>query len=306
MANKNPLRNRSLVAIGELTRSEIELILSLAKTFKRQKTHGYLENKIIATAFFEPSTRTRLSFETAVLRLSGKVIGFSDVKSTSLAKGESLEDTIRMLSSYADGIIIRHPESHSAARAAKVASVPVINGGDGDGEHPTQTLLDLFSILETQGKIDGLTIALSGDLKYGRTVHSLAKALKYYKVKLVLISDPLLSMPESILHECQAAGLTLEIRDQLDLRGVDVLYMTRYQKERWSDNEFEKVKSFVLTLQEMQEVSPNFRILHPLPRVNELSTELDQTPYAYYFQQAENGVCVREALLSLMLSDIRF
>ncbi len=303
--NKNSLRDKNLISIGELTRSEIEIVLSLAKSFKRQKNHRYLENKIIAMAFFEPSTRTRLSFETAVLRLAGKVIGFSDTRSTSLAKGESLEDTVRMLSSYADAIVIRHPDSQSAFRASKVSTVPVLNGGDGDGEHPTQTLLDLFSILETQGKIDGLTIGLSGDLKYGRTVHSLAKALKYYKVKLILMSDPLLAMPEKIIQECQESGLKIELREKLDLTEIDVLYMTRYQKERWS-HELDGVEPFVLSAADLLKVPAHFKILHPLPRVNELSTDVDLTPYAYYFQQAENGLFVRQALLSLILSDIRF
>ena len=305
MAIKNSLRHRSLVSIGELSRDEIEIILALAKSFKRQRNHHHLENKIIATAFFEPSTRTRLSFETAVLRLSGKIIGFSDSKNTSLSKGESLEDTIRMLSSYADAIVIRHPESYSAARAAKVSTVPVINGGDGSGEHPTQTLLDLFSILETQGKIDGLTIAMSGDLKHGRTVHSLAKALKHYKVKLVFISDPLLGMPEEIIKECQDAGLKIEFRDRLDLSGIDVLYMTRYQKERWT-HELSKVEPFILKAKELVKVPVHFKVLHPLPRLDELAVDVDATPYAYYFQQAENGLFVRQALLCLMLSDIRF
>ncbi len=304
MASKNSLFQKSLTAIGELSRQDIEIILSLAKNFKRQKNHRYLENKIIATAFFEPSTRTRLSFETAVLRLSGKVIGFSDSRSTSLAKGETLEDTVRMLSSYADAIVLRHPEVHSAARAAKVSNVPVINAGDGDGEHPTQTLLDLFSILETQGKIDGLTIAMTGDLKHGRTVHSLARALTYYKVKLVFISDPRLAMPNEIIQECQNAGLDLELREKLDLKNIDILYMTRYQKERWSGDLLD-IQPLVLTPKELLKVSKTFRILHPLPRVNELDLEIDLTPYAYYFQQAENGLFVRQALLCLMLSDIR-
>ncbi len=304
MASKSSLFHKNLTAISELSRQDIEIILSLAKNFKRQKNHRYLENKIIATAFFEPSTRTRLSFETAVLRLSGKVIGFSDSRSTSSAKGETLEDTIRMLSSYADAIILRHPEAKSAERAARVSTVPVINGGDGDGEHPTQTLLDLFSILETQGKIDGLTIAMTGDLKHGRTVHSLAKALAYYKVKLVFISDPRLAMPTEIIRECQRAGLELELREKLELKDVDVLYMTRYQKERWTGDLLD-IQPLVLTPKELVGVSQNFKIMHPLPRVNELAIEVDLTPYAYYFQQAENGLFVRQALLCLILSDIR-
>jgi len=301
------LKNKSLVSIDQLDRASLEVILSLAKSFKQQPNHRVLNNKIIATAFFEPSTRTRLSFETAVLRLSGQIIGFTDSRSTSSAKGESLEDTIRMLAGYADCIVVRHPEENSALRASKVSKVPIINAGDGSGEHPTQTLLDLFSILETQGRIDHLVIALTGDLKHGRTVHSLAKALRHYKIKLILMAHPGLEMPESIIQTCRSAGLDIEIRSQWDLSGgIDILYMTRYQKERWSGSLLD-IAPFILTRTDFEKFNTKktLKVMHPLPRVGEIDLSVDDAPQAYYFQQAENGLFVRQALLSLMLSDFK-
>lgn len=304
---KHSLTGRSLISIDDLTKTEIEVILSMAKAFKRQPNRDHLESKIIASCFFEPSTRTRLSFEAAVLRLSGKLIGFTDSANTSTTKGESLEDTVRMMSAYADAIILRHPEENSAKRAALVSSVPVINAGDGSAEHPTQTLLDLFALMETQGKIDGLHIAMAGDLKHGRTVHSLAKALCHYKVRLTFIAPEDLEMPEAIIQQCKAAGLKVKRLNTLQsaLSDVDVLYMTRLQRER-TNRALSEASPFVLQQDHVATVPQNFKILHPLPRVDEIDAAIDNTPYAHYFKQAEDGVYVRQALLSLILNEMSF
>lgn len=305
--SKRSLTGRHVVSMDDLNKTEIEAILSMARELKRRPNRDHLDGKIVASCFFEPSTRTRLSFETAVLRLSGQLIGFTDSASTSSTKGESLEDTARMMSAYADAIVIRHPEENSAARASAVSDVPVINAGDGSREHPTQTLLDLFALVETQGKIDGLTIAMAGDLKHGRTVHSLAKALCHYKVNLVLIAPEDLEMPEDIIQQCRASGMNVKIQHSLDgnLNDVDVLYMTRLQRER-TNTDLAQASPFVLQQDHVGQVPKNFKILHPLPRVDEIDEAIDSTPYAYYFQQAKDGVYIRQALLSLILTEMSF
>lgn len=304
---KHSLTGRDLISIDDLSKTEIEAVLSMAREFKRRPNRDHLQDKIVASCFFEASTRTRLSFDTAVLRCQGQLIGFSDSKALSTTKGESLEDTVRMLSSYADAVVIRHPEPNSAGRAAAVSDVPVINAGDGSHEHPTQTLLDLFALKETQGKIDGLTIAMAGDLKHGRTVHSLAKALCHYKVNLVLIAPDDLSMPADILTQCEKAGISVRHQDHLGdgLDDIDVLYMTRLQRER-ANKDLSEASPFVLQRDHVLTVRKNFKVLHPLPRVDEVDEAIDELPIAHYFQQAKDGVYVRQALLSLILTEMSF
>lgn len=304
--HKNTWYKKSLVSIDDVSKEELDVLISIASDFKREPNHHHLEGKVIASAFFEPSTRTRLSFDAAIARLSGRVIGFSDTTNTSTKKGESLEDTIRMLSAYADLIVMRHPEAGSAKIAADVAGVPLVNAGDGSNEHPTQTLLDMFSIYETQGKFDGLTIGMAGDLLHGRTVHSLAKALCHYKnVSIKLMAPTALQMPAGIIQQCEAAGINVVVSNVLCAEKLDILYMTRLQRER-AGLDLNEASPFALTKGHLRNVKDNLKILHPLPRVDEIEAAVDDTAYAYYFEQAENGVYAREALLSLILSEISF
>ena len=295
-------RGRDLISIRELDREAIEAVLTRAKEMKADTS--LLRGKVMASLFFEPSTRTQLSFATAMARLGGSVIGFSGVEATSVVKGESLRDTVKMAERYADVIVIRHPLEGSARYAADVAEIPVINAGDGANQHPTQTLLDLFAIERFLGRIDGLHIGLIGDLRYGRTVHSLAIALANFEgIKLRLISPPNLRMPEKILKEELAGRVEYEEQEELNLRGLDVVYMTRIQRERFPDiEEYEKVKgAYVLDLEACRQLKPEAIILHPLPRVDEIAPEVDELPQAKYFEQAAGGVPVRMALLSLIL-----
>lgn len=303
--HKNTWLGKNLISIEDLTKDELMVLIQLASDFKREPNHKHLENKIIASAFFEPSTRTRLSFDAAINRLKGRVIGFSDDTNTSAQKGESLEDTIRMLSAYSDCIVMRHPEVGSAARAVQVSGVPVINAGDGSNEHPTQTLLDCFSMYETQGKIDGLTIGMAGDLLHGRAVHSLAKALCHFNVKLILMAPDDFQMPKDVVAYCQAKGLKVVQSNELSVNGLDILYMTRLQRERFGAD-LGRTSPFCLSISHLETAKENLKVLHPLPRVDELDVKVDDTPYAYYFEQAENGVYVREALLSLILTEMSF
>ncbi len=293
---------RDIISIRELDREDIETVLRRAEEIRPDPEH--LRGKVMASLFFEPSTRTQLSFATAMERLGGSVIGFAGTEATSVAKGESLRDTIKMAEHYADVIVIRHPLEGSARYAADLAEVPVINAGDGANQHPTQTLLDLFTIERSFGRIDGLQVGLVGDLKYGRTVHSLAIALtKFEGVRLRLISPPNLRMPPKILKEELEGRIAYEEREELDLRGLDVVYMTRIQRERFPDvEEYEKVKgAYVLTPEVCEQLEPEAIILHPLPRVDEIAPEVDELPQARYFEQAAGGVPVRMALLSLIL-----
>ena len=264
-----------------------------------------LSDKVVATLFFEPSTRTRLSFESAANQLGARIIGFSDPGGTSVQKGESLHDTIVMVSSYADLIVMRNPKEGSSRYASEVASIPVINAGDGANQHPTQCLLDLYSIRKTQGTLDNLNIALVGDLKYGRTVHSLVQAMCNWNTTFHLVSPEELKLPSSVKASIKKAGLKYyQYREIRDIIGIaDIIYMTRVQRERFTDLlEYERVKdSCILTAPMLQGCKDNMRILHPLPRVNEITTDVDRTPYAYYFQQAQNGVYVRQALIAAIL-----
>jgi aspartate carbamoyltransferase catalytic subunit len=299
------MKNKSLVSINDFTREEHIRILELAGAFEKRPKQRILEDYVVATLFFEPSTRTRLSFESAATRLGARVIGFTDSSSSSVTKGESLRDTILTVSNYCDIIVMRHPREGSARFASEVASVPVINAGDGANQHPTQTLLDMYSIRKTQGKLDNLNVAFVGDLKYGRTVHSLVQALCNYKTTFHLVSPLELKLPSSVKMSIKEKNL--EYFQTTDLQEVipkvDILYMTRIQKERFSDPlEYEKVKNaYILRNNMLDAALPNLKIMHPLPRVNEITTDVDDNPKAYYFTQALNGVFVRQALLASIL-----
>jgi aspartate carbamoyltransferase catalytic subunit len=299
------MKNKSLISINDFTREEHIRILELAGAFEKRPRQHILADYVVATLFFEPSTRTRLSFESAATRLGAKVIGFTDSSSSSVTKGESLRDTILTVSNYCDIIVMRHPREGSARFASEVAKVPVINAGDGANQHPTQTLLDLYSIRKTQGSLDNLNVAFVGDLKYGRTVHSLVQALCNYKTTFHLVSPLELKLPSSIKMSIKERNLEYsQSTDLLDvISKVDILYMTRIQKERFSDPlDYEKVKNaYILRNSMLADARSNLRILHPLPRVNEITTDVDDNPMAYYFTQALNGVFVRQALLASIL-----
>lgn len=303
------LHQKHIISIPEMSRDELELIVQTAGRLKAEPNPEILKNKVVASCFFEPSTRTRLSFETAIQRLGGTVIGFDNGGNTSLAKkGETLADSVQVISSYVDAFVMRHPQEGAARLASEFSNgVPVINGGDGANQHPTQTLLDLFSIYETQGSLDNLNIALVGDLKYGRTVHSLTQALaKFSNNRFFFIAPEVLAMPDYICDELDEAGIQYSLHDNIeDVVGeLDILYMTRVQKERFDASEYAHMKSaFILTAQTLEPARPNLRVLHPLPRVDEITIDVDKTQHAYYFEQAENGVYAREALLALVLSD---
>jgi len=300
------MKNKSLVSINDYSKEDILDILDLAEGFEKDPRQKILSNHVIASLFFEPSTRTRLSFESAINQLGGRVIGFSDASSSSVKKGESLRDTIQTVSLYSDLIVMRHPLEGSARFASEVSDTPIINAGDGANQHPTQCLLDLYSIRKTQGSLDNLNIAFVGDLKYGRTVHSLVIALTMFKnVTFHLVSPQELKLPRSIKNFILDAGLTYNQYDDIAqiIDDVDILYMTRIQRERFADSvEYERVKnSYILNNAMLENSKDNLRILHPLPRVNEISEDVDSNEKAYYFQQAENGVYVRQALLASIL-----
>jgi aspartate carbamoyltransferase catalytic subunit len=299
------MKYKSLVSINDYTKDEYLRILELAGEFEKNPVQDILKNKIIATLFFEPSTRTRLSFESAVSRLGVKIVGFSDSNSSSVTKGETLKDTIKIVSNYCDLIVMRHPMEGAAKYASEVASVPIINAGDGANQHPTQTLLDLYSINKTQGNLENLNIFLVGDLKYGRTVHSLLIAMSQFNATFYFISPPELKMPDEYKDHLDKLGLKyFENRDFTDIIDkADIIYMTRVQKERFSDPiEYEKTKNaYVLQNYMLKNSKPGMRVLHPLPRVNEISLDVDDNEKAYYFTQALNGVFVRQAIISSML-----
>jgi aspartate carbamoyltransferase catalytic subunit len=298
----------NLISIHDLDRKTIDHILDTAAKMesvavKRSKD---LDSKIMAVLFFEPSTRTRLSFESAMLRLGGSVLGFAEAGTSSAGgKGETLADTIRTVERYADIIVIRHPLDGSARVAAEFSSIPVVNAGSGSEEHPTQALLDLYSIRKMKGKIDGLSISLCGDLKYGRTVHSLGMGLSHYDVKIKLAAPQLLRMKPAIIEQMKKSGADVIQCDSVEeaVKDVDVVYTTRIQKERFPDvREYDKVKDrFRITTEELQFMKEDAIILHPLPRVDELDAGIDGTPHAKYFEQVYNGVILRMAVLKLIL-----
>ena len=297
-------KGKSLISINDLSKKEIIKILETAKAMEKNKK-PLLKGKIMATLFFEPSTRTRLSFESSFNRLGGKVLGFSEARISSAAKGETIYDTIKMVENYADVIVVRHNLDGAARVSSEATKKPVINAGDGKNQHPTQTLLDLYTIKQAQGKISGLKVAMVGDLKYGRTVHSLAVALSRFGCEMYFVAPNFLQIPEDIIEELDKKGIKWqklrELKEVIDK--VDIVYMTRIQKERFSDpEEYEKAKTlYILKKQMLEKARPNMKVLHPLPRVNEIHPNVDETKHAYYFQQAKNGIPIRQAILKLLL-----
>lgn len=296
---------KNLISIQDFSKEEILHILDIASEFEGNREQDFLKGKVVACLFFEPSTRTRLSFEAAVNRLGARVIGFPDNRNTSQTKGETLEDTIRIVSNYVDMIVMRHPRAGAADIAASVASVPVINAGDGANQHPTQTLLDLYAIRKTQGRLEGLDVNMVGDLKYGRAVHSLVDALSHFDPRFTFTSPDELKIPHKYLEMLDSKDIPYRETGRIEdgLNSCDILYMTRVQQERFPDmEEYEKVKDvYRLEASMLKDVKPGMKILHPLPRVNEIATDVDSTPYAYYFQQAGGGMYVRMAIISYLL-----
>lgn len=301
--------NRDLVSLNDYTEDEIKYILERAEKMipyaKGEKFTDCMRGRVMATLFFEPSTRTKLSHETAMQRLGGSVIGFSGTEGTSVAKGETLADTVRMADAYSDIIVLRHKLEGAARMAAEFAEAPIINGGDGAGQHPTQTLLDLFTINKEMGRISGLKIAIVGDLKYGRTAHSLARTLARFKCNLYFVAPPILQMPGYIVEEIENVGIKVEKYEHIEdiISDVDVLYVTRIQKERIPDiTEYKKVeKTYRIDIKLLEKAKDRMIVMHPLPRLKEISPEVDNTKYACYFTQAFYGVPVRMALITLLL-----
>lgn len=289
-----------------MTREDILDFLERAAEFEKKPNRHLLDDHIVATLFFEPSTRTRLSFETAANRLGAKVIGFADPKVSSGVKGETLKDTIMMVSNYADVIVMRHFKEGAAEEAAKVSPVPIVNAGDGSNQHPSQTMLDLYSMYKTQGTLDNLTIHLVGDLKYGRTVHSMLQAMRHFNPTFHFVSPKELRMPEEWKHYCDEHGIKYYETEEFtpeSIASADILYMTRVQRERFTDlDEYERVKDvYILNRDMLRLAKDTMKVLHPLPRVNEIAEDVDDDPRAYYFEQARNGLYAREVILTRVL-----
>lgn len=308
------MEKHNFVNIESLSRDDIMYLLSMASEFEKYPNRELLKGKIAATLFYEPSTRTRLSFETAANRLGAKVIGFTDAKVSSVSKGETLKDTILMVGNYADAIVMRHYIEGAAQYASEVSPVPIINAGDGAHQHPSQCLLDLYTIKQTQGTLENLNIYLVGDLKYGRTVHSLIIAMRHFNPTFHFIAPPELAMPEEYKLYCKDHNIKYVEHSEFnseEIADADILYMTRVQKERFSDlMEYERVKNvYILRNNMLDKVKDNMKILHPLPRVNEISYDVDDNPHAYYIQQAKNGLYAREAIycycLGISLDEIK-
>jgi len=304
-------KGKDIISIKDFSKTEIDYILIYAEKMlpyaKGEKYKDVLSGKVLSSLFFEPSTRTRLSFESAMNRLGGRVIGFADPSGTSQKKGESLADTIRMADSFSDVIVVRHPQEGAARLAAEFANVPVLNAGDGAGQHPTQCLLDLFTIKTEKKKIEKNNIILLGDLKYGRTVHSLAYALSVYGAELTFVSPTSLKMPKEVINECMELGVEPTQTSSLEkaIKDADVLYATRIQRERFPDaEEYNKVVgSYRINNELLKNAKESLIVMHPLPRITEIDSEVDSTPHAVYFKQAFNGVPIRMALLSLVLGE---
>ncbi len=299
------MKNKSLISINDYSKDQILKTLDLAEDFEKHPNQRVLEGKIIATLFFEPSTRTRLSFESAINRLGGQVIGFASKDSSSVQKGESLKDTIKTVSNYCDLIVMRHPLEGSARYSSEVASVPVINAGDGANQHPTQTMLDLYSIRKTQNTLENLNLFLVGDLKYGRTVHSLLMAMSYFNTTYNFVSPEELRVPEE--YKIFLKEHNLKYKENINFTDIiseaDIIYMTRIQRERFSDPmEYEKTKnSYMLRRDMLKDTKENLKVLHPLPRINEINEDVDDSKQSYYFNQALNGVYTRMAIMSSIL-----
>lgn len=307
-------KKRSLVTIANLSKEKIMYLIQMAQEFEKRPNRKILDDRVVATLFFEPSTRTRLSFETAANRLGARVIGFSDPKVTSSTKGETLKDTIMMVSNYADVIVMRHYLEGAARYASEVSPVPIVNAGDGANQHPSQTMLDLYSIYKTQGTLENLNIYMVGDLKYGRTVHSLIMALRHFNPTLHFIAPKELALPEEYKIYCREHDIKFKEYEEFNadvISDADILYMTRVQRERFTDSmEYERVKDvYILRASMLEKSRPNMKILHPLPRVNEIAYDVDNNPHAYYFEQARNGLYARQAIicdvLGITLDDIK-
>ncbi len=296
---------KNLISITDFTKEEILRIMEFAADFEKNPYQPLLNGRVIASLFFEPSTRTRLSFESAINRLGARVIGFADTANTSVSKGETFHDTIMTISNYCDMIVMRDSREGSPRYASEISKVPVVNAGDGANQHPSQTLLDLYSIRKTQGTLDGINIMMIGDLKYGRTVHSLLQALSHFNTTFTFVAPPELEMPVEYKEYLNERGLKFIEKREIDdtINEADIVYMTRVQRERFSDPmEYERVKNvYVLRNSMIADTKENMRILHPLPRVNEIDTDVDSNPKAYYFKQTENGVYVRMAIISYLL-----
>lgn len=297
---------KHLVSIHQLSAEDIIRILDRAELFEQNPNRKLLDGRVVATLFFEPSTRTRLSFETAVVRLGGRVIGFSDAATSSSSKGETLKDTISMVGNYADLIVMRHYLEGAALYASELGRVPIVNAGDGANQHPSQTLLDLYSIRKTQGTLYDRTVVMVGDLKYGRTIHSLIEGLSHFRPRFIFVAPEELRLPEEYRHFCQERGIPYEETTNFDLEVLsqaDILYMTRVQRERFVDlEEYERVKLVYVLRREMLEgTRDNLRVLHPLPRVGEIDQDVDDSPKAYYVQQAQNGLYTRQSIICEVL-----
>ena len=308
------MEKHNFVTIADLSREEIMHLIEMAQEFEKHPNRELLKGKVVATLFFEPSTRTQLSFQTAANRLGARVIGFSDAKTSSTTKGETLKDTILMVSNYADVIAMRHYIEGAAQYASEVAPIPIVNAGDGAHEHPSQCLLDLYSIYKTQGTLDNLNIYLVGDLKYGRTVHSLITAMRHFNPTFHFVAPKELAMPNEYKLYCKEHDINFQEHTAFNekvIADADIIYMTRVQKERFSDlMEYERVKNvYILKNDMLDNVKENMKILHPLPRVNEIAYDVDDNPQAYYIQQAQNGLYAREAIfcrcLGISLEDIK-
>lgn len=300
------MMRHDFVTIADLPKEKLMYLLEMAQEFEKHPNRELLKGKVVATLFFEPSTRTRLSFETAANRLGARVIGFSDAKASSVSKGETLKDTVLMVSNYADVIVMRHFVEGAAQYASEVAPVPIVNAGDGAHMHPSQCLLDLYSIYKTQGTLENLNIYLVGDLKYGRTVHSLITAMRHFNPTFHFVAPKELAMPDEYKIYCKEHGIKYVEHTDFNedvIADADILYMTRVQKERFSDlMEYERVKNvYILKNSMLGKAKPNMKILHPLPRVNEIAYDVDDNPHAYYIQQAGNGLFAREAIFSHVL-----
>ncbi|HRN15937.1 MAG TPA: aspartate carbamoyltransferase [Xylanibacter oryzae] len=296
------MERHNFVTIADLTKEKILYMIRMAQEFEKHPNREILKGKVIATLFFEPSTRTRLSFETAANRLGAKVIGFTDPKVTSSSKGETLKDTIMMVSNYADVIVMRHSIEGAAQYASEISPVPIVNAGDGAHQHPSQCMLDLYSIYKTQGTLENLNIYLVGDLKYGRTVHSLIMAMRHFNPTFHFIAPKELAMPNEYKIYCKEHNIKFQEHTEFNenvISDADILYMTRVQKERFSDlMEYERVKNvYILKNDMLVNVKDNMKILHPLPRVNEIAYDVDSNPHAYYIQQAQNGLYARQAII---------
>ncbi len=298
---------KHLISMRDLDKAQILDLIKHARSIETGGEKPRMDGRVMGSLFFEPSTRTQLSFETAMKRLGGEVITMAGTKGTSVEKGETLADTALIINQYADIIVVRHPNEGAARYISETVSVPVVNAGDGANQHPSQSMLDLYSIFKTQGTLEGLNIALLGDLKYGRTVHSLVYALAAFKPHFYFISPEILSMPDYILDDLKRLDIQYDIRDRFEpvVDTLDIMYVTRIQKERFADpQEYEKVKNtYILRAAHLQKVQENFKVLHPLPRVNEIHTDVDTLPAAYYFQQARNGVFMRQAIISQLLQN---